>query len=116
MDISALRQSFDTDLSGARSDAELRAVRDKYLSRKSGLITAFLKSVASAPAAARPALGQAANAFKLHVEAAMQAHAAAVAAARPAVDGVDVTLPGRAPLLGHRHPLSLLRERVEAIF
>jgi phenylalanyl-tRNA synthetase alpha chain len=25
-------------------------------------------------------------------------------------------LPGRAPALGHRHPLSLLRERIEAIF
>jgi len=29
---------------------------------------------------------------------------------------VDVTLPGRVPEIGHRHPLSLLRERIEAIF
>jgi phenylalanyl-tRNA synthetase alpha chain len=29
---------------------------------------------------------------------------------------VDVTLPGRPPALGHRHPLTLLRERIEAIF
>ena len=35
---------------------------------------------------------------------------------RPAGDALDVTLPGRAPLLGHRHPLTLLRERIESIF
>ena len=35
---------------------------------------------------------------------------------RPAVEAVDVTLPGRLPLLGHRHPLTLLRERIESIF
>src|SRR5207244_12776963 len=34
----------------------------------------------------------------------------------PRRDAIDVTLPGRPPLVGHRHPLTLLRERVEAIF
>jgi phenylalanyl-tRNA synthetase alpha chain len=29
---------------------------------------------------------------------------------------VDVTLPGRIPPLGHRHPLTLLRDRIESIF
>jgi phenylalanyl-tRNA synthetase alpha chain len=29
---------------------------------------------------------------------------------------VDVTLPGRLPAVGHRHPLTVLRERIEAIF
>ena len=31
-------------------------------------------------------------------------------------DGIDVTLPGRRPRLGHRHPITLLRERIEDIF
>ena len=29
---------------------------------------------------------------------------------------MDITLPGRPPALGHRHPLTLLREQIEAIF
>jgi phenylalanyl-tRNA synthetase alpha chain len=116
MDISSVRQQFDSDLAGASSEADLRAVRDKYLSRKHGVITAFLKSVASAPQADRPALGQAANQFKQHVDDIITARLGEVTLARPAGDAIDVTLPGRPPLIGHRHPLTLLRERVEAIF
>src|SRR5688572_31704343 len=116
MDISSVRQQFDSDVAGARSEADLRVVRDKYLSRKNGVITAFLKSVASAPPAARPALGQAANQFKQHVDDTITARLREVTATRPAADAIDVTLPGRTPLIGHRHPLTLLRERVESIF
>jgi phenylalanyl-tRNA synthetase alpha chain len=120
MDIGSLRQQFDADVSGAASDADLRGVRDKYLSRKNGLIAAFMKTLASAGADERPRLGQAANDLKQHVEHAIDARLAAVAQAAAdrarKAGAIDVTLPGRPPLVGHRHPLTLLRERVEAIF
>ena len=116
MDIAALKQLFDSDLASARAEAELRAVRDKYLSRKNGLVSAFLKTVAGAPIEQRASLGQAANQFKAHVETSIEARLAEASARRPAGDAIDVTLPGRPPLLGHRHPLALLRERIEAIF
>lgn len=115
MDIPSLQQQFESDLAGAAGDAELRAVRDKYLSRKNGLISAFLKSVAAAPADARPALGQAANELKKRVERAIDDRLAA-AAKTPRADAIDVTLPGREPLVGHRHPLTLLREHIETFF
>src|SRR5207249_6879076 len=35
---------------------------------------------------------------------------------RPPAPTLDVTLPGRQPRLGHRHPLTLVRDRMEAIF
>ena len=44
MDIASLRQLFDDDLAHAESEADLRSVRDKYLSRKNGLISAFMKA------------------------------------------------------------------------
>src|SRR5665213_671632 len=44
-----------------------------------------------------------------------EAAAQAEAAARPP-GSVDVTLPGRAPLLGHRHPLTVVRDQMEEIF
>ena len=105
MDIASLRQLFDSDLASARAEADLRGVRDKYLSRKNGLVSAFMKTVAAAPAGERAALGQAANEFKAHVETSIEARLAAASATRPAGDAIDVTLPGRPPLLGHRHPL-----------
>jgi phenylalanyl-tRNA synthetase alpha chain len=116
MDIGTLRQLFDTDLANARNDVDLRGVRDKYLSRKNGLIAAFMKAMATAPPEQRPQLGQSANEFKRHVEEAVEKALTAAAAHRPVGDAIDVTLPGRPPLLGHRHPLTLLRERIESIF
>jgi len=35
---------------------------------------------------------------------------------RTARESVDVTLPGRRPPYGHRHPITILRERIEDIF
>ena len=115
MDIPSLQQQFESDLAGATGEAELRALRDKYLSRRNGLISAFLKTVASAPADQRPALGQAANQLKQRVEHAIDERLAA-APTTPRADAIDVTLPGREPLVGHRHPLTLLREQIETFF
>jgi phenylalanyl-tRNA synthetase alpha chain len=116
MDIASLRQQFDAELASAASDAELRALRDRYLARKGGLVSTLLKEVATLAAEVRPVLGRDANQLKLHIDTALTARLAAAAATRPAGDAIDVTLPGRPPLLGHRHPLTLLRERVESIF
>jgi phenylalanyl-tRNA synthetase alpha chain len=116
MDIDSLKKLFADDLASAGSEADLRGLRDKYLSRKNGLISAFLKSVAALPAEQRPAMGQAANQLKQQIETSIEARLVEAVRGRPAGDAIDVTLPGRAPLLGHRHPLTLLRERIESIF
>lgn len=39
-----------------------------------------------------------------------------IEAARTARESIDVTMPGRRPRSGHRHPITLLRERLEDIF
>ena len=114
--LASLREQFDRDLAGATAESDLRAIRDKYLSRKGGLVSVLLKSLGSAPADERPKLGQLANALKQEIEAALSTRIEAAAEARPPQGMVDVTLPGRPPAIGHRHPLSLLRERIEAIF
>jgi phenylalanyl-tRNA synthetase alpha chain len=114
--LDALGERFEQDLARAVSESDLRAVRDRYLSRKGGLVTVLLKSLASVPAADRPRVGQLANALKTRIDATLTARIEAAAQARPARPGVDVTLPGRPPALGHRHPLGLLRGRIEEIF
>jgi len=114
--LESLRQQFEQDLASAGTEADLRSLRDKYLSRKGGLVSVWLKSLGSAPADERPRLGQLANTTKDHIDGALTARIEAAAQARPPKGAVDVTLPGRAPAIGHRHPLSLLRERIEAIF
>jgi phenylalanyl-tRNA synthetase alpha chain len=114
--IEALRRQFDQDLAAASSEPDLRAVRDRYLARKGGLLSTLLKSLGSAPPADRPRLGQLANALKQDIETRLAEKIDAARQARPPAGAVDVTLPGRIPIVGHRHPLSILRERIEAIF
>jgi len=116
LEISSLRAEFERELAAAAGEADLRALRDRYLARKGGRLSTLLKDVASAPPDQRPALGRDANLLKHHIEETLKARLAESALARPVVDGIDVTLPGRTPLVGHRHPLTLLRERVEQIF
>jgi phenylalanyl-tRNA synthetase alpha chain len=115
MDIAELQRGIERDIESIRNAADLRAVRDRYLSRKSGVISLELKALASAPPEERRTLGQALNGLKQLAEQRLDAAEKALAA-RPPADALDVTLPGRPPLVGHRHPLTLLRERVESIF
>jgi len=115
-DVDALRARFEDDLAAARSEADLRGVRDRYLARKGGLVSGLLKDLGQVAAADRPRLGQLANQLKVDIESKLAERLAAASASRPPADAVDVTLPGRRPYIGHRHPLTILRERIEAIF
>jgi phenylalanyl-tRNA synthetase alpha chain len=110
-----LQRDIERDIASIRSATDVRAVRDRYLSRKSGKISLALKELASKSPDERRTLGQALNGVKQYAEDELD-KAERSLAARPAVDAIDVTLPGRPPLIGHRHPLTLLRESVEAIF
>jgi phenylalanyl-tRNA synthetase alpha chain len=114
--IQDLRARFDRELAAAASVSDLRAIRDRYLSRKGGLVSTLLKSLGSVPAEERPRLGQLANQLKQEIDERISSRLAEAEQARPPAGFVDVTLPGRRPALGHRHPLTILRERIETIF
>jgi phenylalanyl-tRNA synthetase alpha chain len=114
--IDEVRREFQRDLAAASNESGLRSVRDRYLARKGGRVSALLKSLGSAPPAERPRLGQLANALRDEIEALITERLESAAASRPPKGAVDVTLPGRVPPIGHRHPLTILRERIEAIF
>jgi phenylalanyl-tRNA synthetase alpha chain len=114
--IHTLKSQFDRELAAAASEAELRAIRDRYLSRKGGLVSNLLKALGSASPEERPRLGKVVNELKADIETRLNQQLEAAAATRPPKGAVDVTLPGRVPVVGHRHPLALLRERIETIF
>jgi phenylalanyl-tRNA synthetase alpha chain len=114
--IARLREEFDAALDAASTDRDLQAVRDRYLARKGGVIATLMKAVASAPSAERPALGKLTNDLKTDIETRVAGKRAALEAARPPAGAVDVTLPGRVSALGHRHPLTVVRDQLEDIF
>jgi phenylalanyl-tRNA synthetase alpha chain len=115
MNVPDLQRDFDRDIASIRNAADLRAVRDRYLSRKSGRISLALKELGSVSPDERRVLGQTLNSLKQYAEEQLETAERDLATAPPA-DAIDITLPGRPPLVGHRHPLTLLRERFEEIF
>ncbi len=108
--------AFEADLAQSTTAREAQAVRDKYLARKNSVVASWMQTIATAPPDQKKNIGRYANELKQAIEARWQAHSErAEASARPA-GAVDVTLPGRAPLLGHRHPLTVVRDQMEEIF
>jgi len=107
---------FDEELAAVADDRALDALRARWVGRKGSWVAAFMDALAQATPDARRTLGREANLLKRHVEEALTVRAAALAATRRPAHAVDLTLPGRPPRAGHRHPLSLVREQVQGIF
>ena len=110
------KELFRAELADVRTDADLQSLRSRWVGRKASWVMAFMDAVKTAAPETRRALGQGANELKKEAEAAIAEREAALAATKRPVNAVDVTLPGRAPVLGFRHPLSLVRDEVGEIF
>jgi len=114
--IDDLRRHFHAKLAQATTSKALKALTDEFLSRKSGSVTALMKSLASLPVEARREHGQLVNALKTEIEVALDEKRGIVESSRPPAGAVDVTLPGRELPLGRIHPLMRVRQEVEDIF
>jgi phenylalanyl-tRNA synthetase alpha chain len=108
--------AFEADLAATTSAREAQSVRDKYLGRKNSVVASWMQLIGAAAPEEKKTIGRYANELKQAIEARWSVYEArASALARPA-GAVDVTLPGRLRPLGHRHPLTVVRERMEEIF
>jgi phenylalanyl-tRNA synthetase alpha chain len=117
--VEAVTREARTAIEAARSAAELEQVRVRVLGRQ-GTLTQLLRSLGSLRAEERPLVGAAANEAKRDLEALVEARLAETrererrqerALARP-----DLTVPGRRPARGSRHPLTQVRDEIVAVF
>ena len=115
-----LRSEFDATLRLATDAAALQALRDRFLGRKAGAVTGLLKKLTDLGAEARREAGRELNALKAELETGIENARARIESRsreeRLERDRVDITLPGRPPSLGRRHPTTVVRERLEDIF
>ena len=106
-------------LAGAKDAQELDGLRVKYLGKK-GELTAVLKMMGSLSAEERPVMGQLANEVREALtEALVQRQKAIEEAAlnqRLEDEKLDVTIPGKRPELGHKHPMSIALDELKEIF
>ena len=96
-----------------------RELRTRYLGKKSSLAAAK-KLIGRVPQEKRAAFGQLVQSTEDKLETMLDKVdlnlANYIEHERTARESIDVTLPGRRPRRGHRHPITLLRERLEDIF
>jgi phenylalanyl-tRNA synthetase alpha chain len=107
--------AFERELAAASSVNDAKSLRDRYLGRKNSIVASWMLLIGSAPVDQKKQIGQHANTLKVAIEARWKAYEEAARNTAPA-GGVDVTLPGRRPRLGRRHPLTIVRDRMEEIF
>jgi phenylalanyl-tRNA synthetase alpha chain len=111
------RQEFLAALAEAGSNpARVEAVRVRFAGRRSGMLRDLEEALKSLPREEKPSYGKTLNELKKLVEASLTTaqKAAEDASKRPEV--VDVTLPGRRPVVGAYHPVTLVRREIEEIF
>ena len=111
-----LWDAFEAELTSVSTPRDLQSLRDRYLGRKGGRITSLYAGLATVPPEQKRELGARLNQLKAKVEAALDRHAGTLATAAPPPPRLDPTLAGRRPVIGHSHPLTYLRTRIEAYF
>lgn len=111
---------FPSDLEQALAEQRaLNELRTRHLGKKSALAAAK-KLIGRVAPEERASFGQKVQSTEeklgdliSRAEVNLAAH---IDEQRTARESIDVTLPGRRPRTGHRHPVTLMRERLEDIF
>jgi phenylalanyl-tRNA synthetase alpha chain len=116
----AIEEQFDRDCGVVSDSRSLEEIRNRYLSRKSGLLTVQLQNLKDLPPNERAEFGKSANKLKVKLESALAALETKVQEREKSSalqrEAVDITLPGNRRRIGHRHPLTIVRKEIEDIF
>lgn len=116
--IEELRREFDADLVRVGDPDSWKAVRDKWLSRESGIITSEMKRLRDLPKEERPAFGQAMNRFRNDVEMKIEEsrNAGRILEKIGRQKRIDVSRPGFPYAAGFAHPIKRLQAEIEEVF
>jgi phenylalanyl-tRNA synthetase alpha chain len=114
-DITTLDTDARAALAAASDDAALEAWRVRYLGRNGALAGLMARLGSLAPEERREA-GSRANQAKQALEAAFDEVRQRSASSTSDAGAVDVTLPGRTPLVGRLHPITQVTREICAVF
>ena len=117
--LASIRTQALAAMAGAENAAQLDALRVQYLGKK-GELTAVLKMMGKLSPEERPVMGQLANQVRADLESALEERGrtleAQAMAQRLRDEAVDVTIPGKAVAVGHRHPMTRALDEIKEIF
>jgi phenylalanyl-tRNA synthetase alpha chain len=113
--IKDIERSFISDLENIQNNVQLEQLRNKYLSRKGVLANLFLE-MKDVEEDQRPQVGKALNELKSLLQEKYQTLLTSIGKKSSAKDGLDLTLPGRLPFIGRKHPLTTTMDQIKAVF
>jgi phenylalanyl-tRNA synthetase alpha chain len=103
----------------ADDTGELDRIRVQYLGKK-GELTGLLRNMGSLPAEERPEVGKMVNELRSQLEDFLRDRIRSLEAKelqrRLQRETIDITLPGRQPAIGRKHPLNQVLDEIKAIF
>ena len=115
----AIAQIEAVGAQSAQALDKLNDIRVNYLGKK-GELTALLKGMKDVAPEDRPKVGQMVNDVRAEIEQVLEKATEKMKKAamegRLAVEKIDVTLPAKKSIIGHRHPNTIALEEVERIF
>ncbi len=119
IDFEALKEESLKEINKADHPEKLDDIFRKYLGKK-GKITQILSFLKELPKAKRAAIGREANLLKKLIESQIKKKKEIIRKRiekeLSSKDFIDITLPAKKPEVGHLHPLTLVRRKVERIF
>ncbi len=113
-EIQRIRDNFFKEIEAVTSGKDVEALRVKYLGRK-GPVQQLFKQLGTLSPEERPRFGKLLNTLRQELEAAIKEKQQQFKP-RERRERIDLTLPGRKPPVGRKHPLTQTLEEIKAIF
>ena len=117
--LQSIKEEALAQIQAADASEKLNDVKVRFLGKK-GELTAVLKGMKDVAAEDRPKVGQLVNEAREEIETALNnaktAMEKAIREAKLKEEVIDVTLPSKKNMVGHRHPNTIALEEVERIF
>ena len=117
--IETLQQEAQAKIQSAASLSELNELRVLYLGKK-GPVQELMKGMKDLPKEEKPIFGQKVNQLKQLLSSMIEDKKVELEKkemeAKIENEKIDITLPGRSPVLGNAHPLNLVKQELEDLF
>lgn len=118
-DLKILKNKAQKEIDSVKGLIELTEILKRYLG-KNGILTEILSSLEKLPKVKRVKIGKEANQLKnllrIKLDQKTREIKEEVRKKIEEQERIDISAPGRKPILGHLHPLTLVKREVEAIF
>jgi phenylalanyl-tRNA synthetase alpha chain len=114
-ELGKLKDEAEKKIRQAKDEKELDGVRIEFLGRKQGKITHILRNLKDLPSEDKPLVGGLVNKLKQFIQKEIEEKKKKIE--KKEIEGyIDITLPGKKPLLGRLHPITQTIREIKRIF